>query len=195
MTTVRHWTERSIEDFAYSVAADFIDLLAEEMDRLGWSKAKLAKAAKVSKGRITQIFKNPSNLEIITMAKIARALKMKMAAFPYRDLSDPGNERGPINSEVFRLCWENAKRPADLWELRSAEMARQQSTSYVAVPLGPKGRAIFWVGPTITDSPAGVDASQLEALIRAEKSPAEPKATKGTVRVNRDGTVMRLFQR
>jgi len=124
MTNTRHWTERSIEDFAYSVASDFIDLLREEMDRLGWSKSRLAKAANVSKGRITQIFQNPGNIEMITMAKVARALKMKMAVFPYKDLDDPNNERGPINSEVFRLCWEKADRPADMWAFEAKQTAQ-----------------------------------------------------------------------
>lgn len=123
MSQTRHWTDRSVEDFAYSVASDFIDLLREEMDRLGWSKSRLAKAAKVSKGRITQIFQNPSNLEMITMAKVAKALRMKLTVFPYRDLDDPNNERGPINSEVFRLCWEKAKRPADMWAFEAQHPA------------------------------------------------------------------------
>lgn len=118
MSTTRHWTERSVEDFAYGVASDYFDLIRDEMDKQGCSKAKLARMAKLSKGRITQIFQNPGNIEMITITKIARALKLKLALFPYRDSSDPRNERGPINSEVFRLCWEQADSPVDMWAIR-----------------------------------------------------------------------------
>ena len=127
MINTAHWTERSVEDFAYSVASDFVELLREKMDKLGWSNTRLAKAASVSKGRVSQIFKDPGNLEIVTMAKFARALRMKMAAFPYEDIDDPNNERGPINSEIFRICWENSKRPADMWAIK--QMAVPQTTA------------------------------------------------------------------
>ena len=45
------------------------------------------------------------------------ALEMKVAVVAYHD-DDALNSRGPINAEIFRLCWQKAGKPADLWEYR-----------------------------------------------------------------------------
>ncbi len=34
------------------------------------------------------------------------------------DDGDEPNGNGPINAEIFRLCWEKANKPADMWTFR-----------------------------------------------------------------------------
>lgn len=110
-----HWTERSPEDFVYSIASDFIEKLQEKMDALPMTKTELAKAAKVSKGYISRKFKDPGNLELRTIVKLARVVGLKVSILGYEDINDPDNSRGPIGADVFHKAWENAGHPSDMW--------------------------------------------------------------------------------
>jgi len=122
-----HWTERSTEDFLYSIASDFIEQLQAKMKLgSGWNQSRLAKAAKLSKSRISQVFNDPGNLELGTVVKLARALNMKVSVIAYEDTDDPKNERGPINADIFRMCWEKANKPVDMW---SFEVKQVQQTT------------------------------------------------------------------
>ena len=112
MTT--HWTEQSIEDFAFRIAADFIAQLEDMMEVTPMSKKELAHKLGVTKGRISQIFNNPGNLSLETIVEYSKALNMKVAVVAYND-NDPGNDNGPINSDIFRICWEKAGKPRDFW--------------------------------------------------------------------------------
>lgn len=119
MNNAIHWTERSVEDFLYSIATDIVEQLQSKMKALdNMTKAKLAKAAGISKGRISQIFNDPGNISLDTVVRLARALGMKVAVMAYEDTDDPNNERGPVNSDVFRICWEKAGRPFDMWDVQ-----------------------------------------------------------------------------
>jgi transcriptional regulator with XRE-family HTH domain len=111
-----HWTARSVDDFLYRIAADFITQLESKMKSEPLSKAELAQKLGVSKGRVSQIINNPGNLTLKMMIKCARCLGMKIAVVAYDD-GDRENERGPINSEIFRVCWENSGQPKDFWAL------------------------------------------------------------------------------
>jgi transcriptional regulator with XRE-family HTH domain len=115
-----HWTERSVDDFLYRVAADFSTQLEKRIQSEPLSKVKLAQKLGVSKGRVSQILNNPGNLTLKMIIKCARALGMKVAIVPYDD-GDSNNERGPINSEIFRVCWENAGKPIDFWSLEKPQ--------------------------------------------------------------------------
>lgn len=123
MADIRHWTERSPEDFFYSIATDFIEQLREKMEATGMKPNQLARAAKVSKSYISKVFKDPGNLSVETIVKLARTVGMKVSIITYEDINDPDNTRGPISADVFRRCWETAKRPADMWsfEAKAAE--------------------------------------------------------------------------
>jgi len=138
MNKESHWTERSTEDFLYSIASDFIEQLQSKMKTVGMKQSGLAKATKLSKGRISQVFKDPGNLELETMIKFARALSMKVSVLAYEDVDDPKNERGPINAEVFRLCWQHLKRPVDMWSFK--QNAQAVNNTKVSWYYAPKGR-------------------------------------------------------
>lgn len=117
-----HWTERSVKDFLYRIAADFVNQLEKKMESVPLSKADLAGKIGVTKGRVSQILNNPGNLTLEKIIQYARAVGLKIAIVAYDD-EDSENKRGPINSEIFNICWENAKKPADFWSLQESHQA------------------------------------------------------------------------
>ena len=113
-----HWTERSTKDYHFRIAADFIAQLEEKMESESITQDKLAELIGVTKGRVSQVLNNPGNLTIGLIVKFARALGMKVSLVAYDD-DDPGNTRGPINSEIFKICWEDLGKPHDMWAFES----------------------------------------------------------------------------
>jgi transcriptional regulator with XRE-family HTH domain len=118
--TTKHWTEQNPEDFLYSIASDFVEQLRAKMTALGMSQSKLARCAKVSKGYVSQVFNDPGNLTLVTIVKFAKAVGMKVSVVGYED-ADPA--RGPVNAEVFRICWERQGKPVDMWSLKEQNVA------------------------------------------------------------------------
>ena len=114
----QHWTEASVSAFLYKVSADFIAQLEEKMEETPISQGEIAQRLDVTEGRVSQIINNPGNLTLKMVIKCARALGMKIALVAYDD-HDPGNERGPINSDIFRICWENAGSPRTFQYLKT----------------------------------------------------------------------------
>lgn len=110
-----HWTERSIKDFLFNIASDFVGQLEKKLEEDNISQDKFAKKLGVTKGRISQIFNNPGqNISILKVIEYARALGMKVSLVAYED-DDPENKKGPINSEIFKICWEKLNKPRDFW--------------------------------------------------------------------------------
>jgi transcriptional regulator with XRE-family HTH domain len=125
--TATHWTERTPEDFLYSIASDFIEQLRAKMKKIGMSQSKLARAAKVSKGYVSQVFNDPGNLTLVTIVKFAKATGMKVSVVGYED--DPKRiGSSPVNAEVFRICWERQGKPIDMWSLRELSAATTPNT-------------------------------------------------------------------
>lgn len=114
----KHWTATSTQDFLYRIASDFVEQLESRLESKNFSQDYLAQKLKLSKGRISQILNNPGNFTLNMIIRSARALGLKVAIVAYDD-DDSDNERGPIDSEIFRMCWENSGKPSDFWELRS----------------------------------------------------------------------------
>ncbi len=141
MSSTTHWTERSLEDFLYSIASDFVEQLQSKMKALdNMTRAKLAKAAGVSKGRVSQIFNDPGNISLDTVVRLARALGLKVSVVAYEDTDDPHNERGPVNADVFRRCWETKGRPFDMWSFReSTPVAPSPDECFFMEPKGRHG--------------------------------------------------------
>lgn len=125
--TMKHWTNRSVEDFQFRVAADFIAQLEAKMDELDMSQADLAKAMEVTEGRISQIINSPGNLSLNLMVKCVRVLGMKMSVVAYED-EDRENAHGPIDAEIFRLSWEKAGCPRDYWALEESQHEEELHT-------------------------------------------------------------------
>lgn len=135
-----HWTEASPQKFAYRVASDFVEQVRLAMKAKGWSQNKFAKKLGLTPGRVSQILNNPGNLTLETMALWARKLGGKMAVTYYED-GDSHNQRGPINGEVFRLCWVKAEKPINTWSLKESATAAvaPSPTTFVYVPSGHHG--------------------------------------------------------
>lgn len=112
-----HWTAHSTKKFIFRIATDFVSQLEDRMEILSFSKKKLAQKLGKSKGRVSQVFNNPGNLELESIVDFSRALGMKVTIMAYED-NDPDNTRGPINPEIFRICWEKANKPRDFWDLQ-----------------------------------------------------------------------------
>lgn len=111
MERTTHWTEANVAAFIQKVTFDFITQLEKKMESdPDLNQSVLARKLKVSEGAVSQILNNPRNLTLKTMVRYARALGMKLALVAYDD-GDPDNSRGPINSDIFRLCWERAEKP------------------------------------------------------------------------------------
>ena len=110
----RHWTDKSVKDFLFRIAADFITQLEDKMESENISQDELAKKLELTKGRVSQVLNHPGNMTLGNIVKYTRALGMKVSIVAYED-SDTENERGPINSEVFKICWEQSGKPKDFW--------------------------------------------------------------------------------
>jgi len=115
-----HWTERSNKDFLFRIAADFITQLEDKMESLPMSQDELAQRLNVTKGRVSQILNNPGNITLGKIIEYARTLGMKVSIVGYED-NDPNNEKGPINSAVFSICWEKYGKPRDFWAFQEKE--------------------------------------------------------------------------
>jgi hypothetical protein len=111
-----HWTERSVDDFVHRLSSDFIVQLEKRIDDDDMTKKQLADRLGLTGGAVSQVLNSPGNLELKTMVQYARAVGMKVAVIAYDD-SDPGNDKGPIISEIFAKCWERLGKPEDFFEL------------------------------------------------------------------------------
>lgn len=116
----KHWTEENIKDFLYRISYDFVVQLEERLEQLNMKKSDLAKKLNVSKGRVSQLLNNPGNMTLDLMIQYARAVGLKLSVLAYDD-DDKDNERGPINADVFRICWERANKPSDLLALQEPQ--------------------------------------------------------------------------
>jgi len=123
-----HWTNRSSKDFLFRIAADFVSQLEDKMESVSMSQDELAQRLGVTKGRVSQILNNPGNISLGKVVEYARTLEMKVSIVAYED-DDPKNERGPINSAVFNICWEKCGKPQDFWDLEEESTASTMETS------------------------------------------------------------------
>jgi len=128
MTT--HWTNRSLEDYVFAIASDFIVQLENKMEDTGVSQDELAKHLGRSKGRISQMFNDPKNPTLGKIVEYSKALGMKVAIVAYED-NDP--EKGLINSEIFKICWEKAGKPRDFWAFEQKSTPLIQSHATVTI--------------------------------------------------------------
>jgi transcriptional regulator with XRE-family HTH domain len=96
------------------ITFDFIAQLEKKMESDGISQAELAVALGVSESAVSRVLNDPPNLTLRTIVKYALAVGTKAALVAYDD-ADYNNTLGPVNSEVFSVCWERAGKPHDMW--------------------------------------------------------------------------------
>ena len=118
MAQSRHWTAESNDAFVHRISSDFLAQLENRMEAQSITQGALARKLGVSEGAVSHILNNPQNLTLKTIVAYARALDIKVSIVAYDD-DDPHNERGPVDSEIFSACWENAGKPLDFWSLKA----------------------------------------------------------------------------
>ena len=127
MHKLKHWTERSVADFLYKIATDFVQQIEKHISASGENRKQFADKLGRSPGRVSQVLNSPGNLKKII--EYARAAGKKVAIVAYDD-DDPDNTNGLVNSQVFEQCWIRAGRPTDFFALDEQPAMR----SYVIRP-------------------------------------------------------------
>jgi transcriptional regulator with XRE-family HTH domain len=128
-----HWTGRNIKNYLFRIAADFIAQLEKKMESENISQDKLAERLRITKGRISQVLNHPANLTLESIVKYARTLGMKVSIVAYED-DDPQNKRGPINSEIFKICWEKSGKPRDFWPFEEITKSQEIAANIAPPP-------------------------------------------------------------
>jgi len=116
----RHWTESSLDAYLHCIATDWVMQVEKAMEKDGVQRSKLAKRLGVTSGRVSQVLNDPGNLTLKKIIEYARAIHKKVSIVCYDD-GDPENRNGPVNSEIFQICWERAGRPTDFFGLRESQ--------------------------------------------------------------------------
>ena len=127
-----HWTGRSVKDYLFRIAADFIAQLENKMESLNISQDELAKKLGVTKGRVSQLINHPGNIGLAKIIEYARALGMKVSIVANED-NDPENKKGPVNSEIFRICWDKSGRPRDFWDMQKIVNTNVTAATYFPI--------------------------------------------------------------
>lgn len=113
-----HWTAKSIANYVFSIGADFVAQLEAKLEEKSIAQKTLSNSLHITQGAVSQALNNPGNLTIQTMVKYAKALGMNVSIVLYEN-NDTSSEEGPINADIFRICWERAGKPKDFFELKS----------------------------------------------------------------------------
>jgi transcriptional regulator with XRE-family HTH domain len=97
-------TEKAIQDAMYFSSYGFLDEIEDRLEELGMQRKDLARKVDVTEGRISQIFRNPGNLTLKLVAKIAHAVDLKISLVPYEASQ-------LLHPQVFTHCWRTCGRP------------------------------------------------------------------------------------
>src|SRR5688500_10190568 len=108
-----HWTSENADAFIRRVTFDFWTQLQKQFDSLPLRQGELAQLMAVSESAVSQMLNNARNPTLKTLFNYARAANMKFSIVPYKD---PDPDRGPVNSEIFTICWEKAGHPRTFGE-------------------------------------------------------------------------------
>ena len=122
MAKLKHWTDRSTEDFLVRIAFDYANQIESGLDRRRVSRTQFAEKLGVTPGRVSQVLNSPGNLTLRNIIDYARALGQKVAIVAYDD-DDPQNSNGPINAQIFTSCWERLGRPSNFFDLQDEASA------------------------------------------------------------------------
>jgi transcriptional regulator with XRE-family HTH domain len=162
MSTMTHWTAHSVDDYVYGISAGFTAQIEAKMEAEGVSRTELAKRLNKSTGRVSQVLNDPGNLSLKLTVEYAKALGMEVSVVAY-DGTAPSNN-GPVRPDVFVKCWENANRPADLFEAEAGKLSLdkpfEQIASYATatcVDAGKVGGINYYMhGTAVPTTPIGI---------------------------------------
>ena len=141
LNAIKHWTSRSVADFTYRIASDFLAQIENHIEKHGPSRTELAERLERTAGRISQMF-NPGNITTSSAVRLGTVIGMKVALVAYED-NDPTNNNGPINSEIFHQCWKHMGAPKNFYELQHVISPvryigyTEEAANGVAIDVGP----------------------------------------------------------
>jgi transcriptional regulator with XRE-family HTH domain len=162
MSTMAHWTARSVDDYVYGISAGFTAQIEAKMEAEGVSRTELARRLKKSTGRVSQVLNDPGNLSLKSTVEYAKALGMEVSVVAYDGAASSNN--GPVRPDVFVKCWEYANRPADLFEAAAGKSSSSKPFGQIAayatgtcVDAGRLGGVDCYVcAPTVPTIPVGL---------------------------------------
>jgi transcriptional regulator with XRE-family HTH domain len=109
-----HWTQKSTEDFAYSLSMDFFTQLEDKLNDSPMIRKDFAEKLGITPGAVSQMFNTPpTNPKVESLVRYASAVGLKISIVAYDD-HDANNDKGPVFSGVFSTCWEKMGCPRDL---------------------------------------------------------------------------------
>jgi len=112
-----HWTAGNPLRLVRSISSDFIGQLQMRMEEVaGFTHAELARRLRVTLGRVSQMMNTPGNFTLKNAVVYANACDMNVAVVAYPKNSVQTN--APISGDVFRVCWEIAGCPTNMFEVR-----------------------------------------------------------------------------
>jgi hypothetical protein len=117
----KHWTSKSVEDFTYRIASDFLAQVETRMENDGITQSEVAVRLGRTAGRVSQLF-NAGNMTLGTAVRLGHVTGLKVAIVGYDD-NDANNNCGPVNSEIFHQCWKQMGSPQTFFELSNTVMA------------------------------------------------------------------------
>jgi transcriptional regulator with XRE-family HTH domain len=168
-----HWTETTIDDFVHRLSFDFITQLAKRLEASPINQTDLAEFMQVTKGRVSQILNNPGNITLRNAVKYARGLGMKVSLVAYDD-HDPTNQNGPVNSEIFTVCWERAGYPTNFGALETVPSSATTVEKTIVFPHRKPyvmtGQAARVVGERIVVAGSGITLGELVTSTNEDKS-------------------------
>ena len=128
----RHWTAESVEAYQYAVASDFIAQIQEQMEMCNLRPKDIAARLDETEAYILQVFDHPGDMTLTTMIAIAQADTDGLSIVGY--VAGRSTAQGPVNSKIFRACWEVAGAPCDFFELE--DVLDSNTTHKVAATAG-----------------------------------------------------------
>ena len=101
----------------YRMSSGLIIYLEGELDRLGWTQARLAEEADITPGAISKLFRKRSTRpDLETLSKLARAIKQPLTKLVAAEGYDPGAYQGHPQAEQVALLLETVPALRELHE-------------------------------------------------------------------------------
>lgn len=108
----RHWTTGNESAFQYALAFSYVTQIQDALDEEKISRKEFADVVGVSESRMSQLMNSPGNLTLATMVRLALNIGRKVSVVLYDD-GDSSNALGPVDAELFTVCWSREGRPRD----------------------------------------------------------------------------------
>ncbi len=117
---------------AESIAFDIAIFISEYLKKLNMTQNELAQRLNVSRSYISQILRGKTNMTILTMAKLANVLNLKLdisIIYHERTILDVSMPRIPFSAERYSETWSRATGAIDDQFIPEKEPRLEQVTA------------------------------------------------------------------